>query len=144
MTPAPRPEHLDTMERRELREAVLQALADLETVAIERDRLAERVRSLEERAGAAESRAVVAEEIAARVFALAGVAQRVRAGTCRTIPDAGPLETFTAVIDALAAELDVPRDEITHRMIEDLEDRIVLDRDVLVHLRRLADLDRTA
>ena len=80
MTCFARPAPLDDGEQGEVQEAARQAL---ETVAIERDHLAEQVRALEERAGAAEARAAMAEEIAARVFALAGVAQRVRAGTCR-------------------------------------------------------------
>jgi hypothetical protein len=50
---------------------------------------------------------------------------------------AGSFDSFTAVIDALAAELGVPRAEIVRTMIEDIERRVALDRDVLVLLRRL-------
>jgi hypothetical protein len=51
--------------------------------------------------------------------------------------DAGSLESFTAVVDAIAAEHDAPRAEIIRRMIEELEGRIVADRAVIAILRRL-------
>ncbi len=51
--------------------------------------------------------------------------------------DTGSLESFTAVIDALAAERGAPRAEIVRRMIEELEERIVADRAVITILRRL-------
>ena len=46
-------------------------------------------------------------------------------------------ESFAAVIDALAAERGVPRTEIVQRMIQELEDRIAVDRAVISLLRRL-------
>jgi hypothetical protein len=51
--------------------------------------------------------------------------------------DTGSLESFTAVVDAIAAENGVPRTEIIRRMIEELEGRIVSDRAVITILRRL-------
>jgi len=102
---------------------------------------ADQISTLEERARAAEARAAMAEEIANRVFALAGVAQRIRDDPHRSIQDAGPLESFTAVVEALAAELDVPRAEIVRRMIEDIEERVALDRAVLAHLHLLEKAD---
>jgi hypothetical protein len=50
---------------------------------------------------------------------------------------AGSLESFAAVVDALAAERGTTRAEIVRRMIEELEQRIVVDRDALATLRRL-------
>ena len=58
----------------------------------------------------------------------------------RHLPDgleAGSLESFAAVIDALAAERGAPRAEIISRMIRELEDRIAVDRAVISQLRRL-------
>lgn len=101
--------------------------------------LAERISALEERTRAAETRAAVAEDIADQFFVLAGVAQRIRAGPCRTVPDAGSLESFTVVVESLAAELGVPRAELVRRMIEDIEARVALDRSVLTHLLRLEE-----
>ena len=102
----------------------------------------ERIRAIEERARAAETRATMAEEVADRVFTLAGLAQWIRDGSSRTISGAGALETFAAVIDALAADLETPRAKIVRRMIEDLEERISLDRAVLVHLRQIEEADQ--
>lgn len=58
----------------------------------------------------------------------------------RHLPDGletGSLESFSAVIDALAAERGAPRAEIISRMIQELEDRIAVDRAVISQLRRL-------
>ena len=86
----------------------------------------------------------MAEDIADQLYVLAGVAQRIRAGPCQTVPGAGSLESFTVMIDALAAELGVPPADLARRMKEDIEVRIALDHAVLTHLRRVVDLDRTA
>ena len=99
----------------------------------------ERIRALEERARAAETRATMAEEVADRVFTLAGLAQCIRNGSSRTISGAGSLETFSVVIDALAAESEKPRADLVRRMIEDLEERVSLDRAVLVHLYQIEE-----
>ena len=104
--------------------------------------VAERIRALEERARVAETRATMAEEVADRVFTLAGLAQCIRNGSSRTISGAGSLETFSAVIDALATDLETPRADLVRRMIEDLEERISLDRAVLVHLRQIEEIDQ--
>ena len=52
-------------------------------------------------------------------------------------PSAGSLASFTAIIDALAAERGAPTDEILQRMIEDLEERVAVDRATIALLRRL-------
>ncbi len=57
-------------------------------------------------------------------------------------PAAGSLESFTAIIDALAAERGAPRDEILRRMIEDLEERVAVDRATIALLRRLEREER--
>lgn len=102
----------------------------------------ERIRELEERVRAAETRATMAEEVADRVFELAGLAECIRNGSSRTISGTGALETFTAVLDALAADLGQPRADLVRRMIEDLEARVALDRSVLVHLYQMEEADR--
>lgn len=106
------------------------------------DEIDERIRALEERARAAETRATMAEEVADRVFTLAGLAECIRHGSSRTISGTGALETFTAVLDALAADLDQPRADLVRRMIEDLEARVALDQSVLVHLYEIEAADR--
>ena len=102
----------------------------------------ERIRALEERARVAETRAAMAEEVADRVFTLAGLAQWIRNGSSRTISGAGSLETFSAVIDALAADLEKPRAVLVRRMIDDLEERVSLDQAVLVQLHQIEEADR--
>lgn len=57
-------------------------------------------------------------------------------------PTVGSLESFTAIIDALAAEHGAPRDEILRRLIEDLEGRIAVDRATIALLRRLEGAER--
>ena len=57
-------------------------------------------------------------------------------------PAAGSLESFTAIIDALAVERGAPRDEILRRMIEDLEERVAVDRATIALLRRLEREER--
>ena len=102
----------------------------------------ERIRALEERARVAETRATMAEEVADRVFTLAGLAQWIRNGSSRTISGAGSFETFSAVIDALAADIGMPRADLVRRMIEEIEERVALDRAVLVHLHQIEEADR--
>lgn len=57
-------------------------------------------------------------------------------------PAAGSLESFTAIIDALAAERGTPRGEILRRMIEDLEERVAVDRATIALLRRFEREER--
>lgn len=86
----------------------------------------------------------VVDESAARLRTLADLALRARTAPDREAPPlletgAGPLETFTMVLDALAADLDLPRAEVVGRMVTDLRRRIDLDRATLALLLLLQE-----
>lgn len=87
-------------------------------------------------------RAIMVEGVADRFFMLSGRAECIRNGSSRTISCTRDLEMFTAVLDALAADLGQPHADPVRRMTEDLEARAALDRSALVHLYQMEEADR--
>jgi hypothetical protein len=82
------------------------------------------------------------EEMAALARTLADLAERVRAAPASTPvrsfdAGAGPFDTFSAVIDALADDLDMSRPEVVRRLVREMRKQIATDHAVLVLLLSL-------
>jgi hypothetical protein len=81
------------------------------------------------------------DEMAALVLTLADLAERVRAGG-GTAPSsfdggAGPLASFSAVIDALARDLEMDRSEVVRRLVDEMRKQIATDHAMLALLLTL-------
>jgi hypothetical protein len=84
------------------------------------------------------------EEPSSPIGTLTELAERVdrcARGTAGPLfdPGAGPPDSFSAVIDALAAELAVPRSEILRCLIDDMRKQIATDRATLACLLSLGE-----
>ncbi len=85
------------------------------------------------------------DEMAALVRTLADLAERVRAGGGKAPSSfdggAGPLASFSAVIDALARDLEMDRPEVVLRLVDEMRKQVAADHAVLA---LLLTLDGTA
>jgi hypothetical protein len=78
----------------------------------------------------------------ARVGALADRAERGEAAAAGFDAGAGPRDSFAAVIDGLADELDLDRAELVRGLVDDMRRQIATDRAVLDYLLAIAEHGR--